>query len=408
MSSVRCGLQIIRDNRITSDYHNHPRWKQMGCLLSGTIVDDKESKLTNDVVDDELQDQIDDKMDEKKEMAKEGVKPKTMEGSGVLDLLRSIPIRGVIEKGAAKLSNLFPSGDENARNIYPGEYHALFKLPKGGVGRANYAGPGTQIVKRIKRGDPPRVPTDQVAQAHDLRYSLARGGDDVRKADVKMVRSLKSLQRENKDSQFNIKPSMRIIQAKMQAENFGLASRDKFISSDTKMNRGDENLLRGKLRELEQKGYGRLDTTTGSNYTQQLAKAGSSVHERVQVDRRRNMRLADIVGSQGLNTKGAFKNRRFQSSRQTGSGQHPGQPAGEGNANVYIQSGSGGWPGTRTVNVHTGAGYKRKRYPGDKLLRKMHKKVKSNKKGRLPLYMNNDYKMAGYLAKKMAPLVMAR
>jgi hypothetical protein len=39
--------------------------------------------------------------------------------------------------------------------------------------------PGTQITKRLKRGDPPRAISDKVAQAHDIRYGLAKGQKEV-------------------------------------------------------------------------------------------------------------------------------------------------------------------------------------------------------------------------------------
>jgi len=41
---------------------------------------------------------------------------------------------------ATALRNLLPSSDENARNGYPGELHAILKLPNGKNGVANYMG----------------------------------------------------------------------------------------------------------------------------------------------------------------------------------------------------------------------------------------------------------------------------
>jgi hypothetical protein len=67
-------------------------------------------------------------------------------GAGLID-----NIKGIIKAGRAAdkfaagpigtvIKNLIPSSDSNARNSFPGERHAILKLPNGRAGIANYMG----------------------------------------------------------------------------------------------------------------------------------------------------------------------------------------------------------------------------------------------------------------------------
>lgn len=58
------------------------------------------------------------------------------------------------------------------------------------VVRSNFSGPGTKVADRIRRGDRGVTTQDKAANAHDIRYSLSKGAEDVRRADNKMVSSL--------------------------------------------------------------------------------------------------------------------------------------------------------------------------------------------------------------------------
>jgi hypothetical protein len=155
-----------------------------------------------------------------------------MSGSGFLD----------------RIKNLIPSSDANARPSYPGEHHAILKLPNGRFGIANYMGPGTNIVKRIKRGDPPRTASDRVAQMHDIEYSLHP--QDSRGADTRMVERLNQVQSKGLDSSFNVNLGKIPIKAKMKAEDKGLLNPRKF-SPDTNMSDNDRSMLQHKLNDLE-------------------------------------------------------------------------------------------------------------------------------------------------------------
>ena len=156
-------------------------------------------------------------------------------------------------RGIANLSNAFPSNKDGlARPIQPGENHAVLKLPGGGVGRANFCGPGTRLDVRLK---PPkavaRTPVDKVCEKHDLDYLVAQSSSDVRRADSRMIRNLSRV----RDSRLNILPSKKAIQAKMKAEDYGLLSKTKFISGDPV---GPVTLKRAKRRQrqLAQQGLG--------------------------------------------------------------------------------------------------------------------------------------------------------
>lgn len=153
----------------------------------------------------------------------------------------------------SSVKNLLPKMDKNARRQYPGEHHALLKLPNGRMGFANYMGPGTEIVKRIKKGDPARTPSDKAAQAHDIRYTL--NPTNQREADEKMLDTLQNIRNSHADSEFNILLAETAIRAKMLSEDkicinpYG-CDEDYVVSEDEKQ------LLLNKLNELEQEGYG--------------------------------------------------------------------------------------------------------------------------------------------------------
>ena len=56
-----------------------------------------------------------------------------------------------------------------------------------------YLGPGTDLKRRLKRGDPGKNRLDCIAKQHDIDYSKARNIRDKWKADEKMVKSIDRL-----------------------------------------------------------------------------------------------------------------------------------------------------------------------------------------------------------------------
>lgn len=168
------------------------------------------------------------------------------EGEGVID---------AFNRGMARLSNAFPSNKDGlARPLQPGEHHAIMKLPGGGVGRANYCGPGSRLDIRLKPPKAvPRTPVDKICEKHDIDYLFSKTPADVRRSDVKMIKNLSRV----KDSRLNIYPSKLGIQAKMKAENFGLLSKTQFIS-DKPVDVMTLKRARRRQKQLQQQGLGNL------------------------------------------------------------------------------------------------------------------------------------------------------
>ena len=56
-----------------------------------------------------------------------------------------------------------------------------------------YAGPGTHLQKRLKRGDKGSNHLDEIAKKHDIPYSKAKNLQDEWKADDKMIQAITKL-----------------------------------------------------------------------------------------------------------------------------------------------------------------------------------------------------------------------
>lgn len=159
--------------------------------------------------------------------------------------------------------NMLPDSDENARPGFPGEMHVPLALPNGKTGQANFMGPGTKVLQRIERGDPPRTEVDKISRAHDLRYTLAQSMEDIREADNKMIRKVDETQAQGKDSTQNIVLA-NAIRAKAFAEDIGALDKEAFArnTSRTYEERGysdsQVSTLKNELASMEQEGYGKL------------------------------------------------------------------------------------------------------------------------------------------------------
>lgn len=160
------------------------------------------------------------------------------------------------------LMKLIPSSDETARAGFPGEQHAILKISPTRFGIANYMGPGTEVVERIKRKDLGRTPADIVAEVHDSMYYLAQLAKTkaeqiklVREADEHMVESLKIIKRDKLDFPFNIAIGMRLIQAKMLAEDAGIFEKGSFGGDLKHLPSADVALVKKNLNFLKSNGY---------------------------------------------------------------------------------------------------------------------------------------------------------
>ena len=170
-------------------------------------------------------------------------------GQGIFDKLSSAI--GLIESGRALkegISDIAEAGSElafgpigtylsnvasekfnknpNWRSGFEGEKHALISS-KWGLTRANWLGPGTQVLKRLERGDPsvdgPKG-LDACAKVHDIAYGLARTEADVRKADNDFLKCLEQV-----ETSFAMKNFVKgLFKTKKLAEDVGFLNPDKF------------------------------------------------------------------------------------------------------------------------------------------------------------------------------------
>jgi len=195
-----------------------------------------------------------------------------MGGEGVIDLAKSgyQKAKNAVTKAAdfyssevgKRVIDLLPDSDENARPGFKGEKHVIMELANGKAGVANFMGPGTEVVKRVARGDKGRTPSDNVAMRHDIDYQIATGMKTKaaqrkagRDADNRMISSIKRLEATGGDARKNILMGKAII-AKTMAEDIGVMSKDKFLGKLEKMSDKDAILLKSKRAELSQMGYG--------------------------------------------------------------------------------------------------------------------------------------------------------
>ena len=79
----------------------------------------------------------------------------------------------------------------------------------------HYAGPGTQLTKRLARGDPGINRLDKIAKQHDIAYSKAKNLQDKWKADDVMIRAIDRLPGKKKLTEKMVK---KIMQAKRRLE----------------------------------------------------------------------------------------------------------------------------------------------------------------------------------------------
>lgn len=112
---------------------------------------------------------------------------------------------------------------------FAGEKHMILPTSKG-LTRANFAGPGTKIHKRMKRGDkgvdgPNGI--DAAAMVHDILYTNANDYNDIQRADTKFINDVS-----NSTQSRAVKTAViGAIKAKNIGEKIGLISKDAFVGS---------------------------------------------------------------------------------------------------------------------------------------------------------------------------------
>lgn len=205
----------------------------------------------------------------------------SMAGEGIVDTVKSVYQKGKMgltsimnnytgDLGTA-IRNAIPDSDNTARSGFSGEKHAILKLQNGKMGVANYMGPGTNVMARLKRGDPGRTETDRASMAHDIRYGLAQNIGDIRDADRIMMTAVDRASRNKTDAPMNIAQA-RLIKAKMGLEDVGLLKKDAFGGKDNIVSPEDKAFLTSKLKGLEQQGYGKKKLLPGDALKIKLLK----------------------------------------------------------------------------------------------------------------------------------------
>jgi len=118
-------------------------------------------------------------------------------------------------KGDGRYQDIVNKISSNPEKLKDGEYHALFYNPKSKfkIEHANYSGPGTDVVNKLKRGVKGVNMVDNVAKLHDINYSLAQSLKDIKTADERMVKKLDEIQRLKQEKKINILPSKLGIKA---------------------------------------------------------------------------------------------------------------------------------------------------------------------------------------------------
>jgi hypothetical protein len=152
---------------------------------------------------------------------------------------------------------LFSKKDKN--KMKDGEKHAILYTDNG-LEPAMFMGPGTQTYERIlelqKEGKPLKGLTeaDTASLLHDIQYGLARNAEDIRKADLHFINTLKEISKKNKDYGFNVFLGRTGIKLKMLLEDLGLSA-DAFTKYGSAQ--GDvEKVYREVEKKLLQEGYG--------------------------------------------------------------------------------------------------------------------------------------------------------
>ena len=172
--------------------------------------------------------------------AKTSYKP-SKRGGGFLDV-----VKGALN-GAANLV-----ADQSINKLMPGELHGLLKLPNGKLARAQYMGPGTHVVERVKRGERGLTAVDTESKWHDIAYGLAKNQADIGAADRHMMAKINEFAREKKDVPWNLNQG-RLIGVKATVDNFkpGLIG-----SSFGGVPEADIPLYQRTKAQLEAQGYG--------------------------------------------------------------------------------------------------------------------------------------------------------
>jgi hypothetical protein len=195
---------------------------------------------------------------------------KIKSGGGLItSMINADKIKNLIQKGydaygsetATKIKNIYVDSFMNpnplSRSGFAGERHLLMNDGS----QANFAGPGTHLMTRIRRGDQPIDILDAQAKQHDIDYKKARNVSDVDKADKRLIKSMEEIKGRN-PMKTVIKVGMK---AKQLAHKIGLP-KNSFTGRNILSDGKSFNLTQQDdkdIAELKQMGYGKVKKVKG-------------------------------------------------------------------------------------------------------------------------------------------------
>jgi len=200
----------------------------------------------------------------------------------------------VLKQGLASATNLFQNkANPLSTPTYPGEIRMPMKgdyAPEPFKGKrmlANFAGPGTHFLKRVKLGHQPVSLLDRISQAHDARYSLATTAEDVRKADLIFMQRIEKEKNNLHPDEYRI--VKHAFEAKMAAEDHKLARTQEAVLTqnvEDGYSNEDRKLMEGVLGTLIQKGEGKKDSeiSPATRLARTMQTIGDVLHPEKTID----------------------------------------------------------------------------------------------------------------------------
>lgn len=139
-----------------------------------------------------------------------------------------------------------------------GEKHPIMYVD-GKFKPGEFLGPGSHVLSKVKEGKKRGIsPVDSVAYRHDLAYSLSKNKKDVRDADLHMLKVLDAIQKDKKDSKFNIYQGKVGIKSKIFLEDKLGVKPERFTSfGDEGYTKKEKDMMQKQMDELTQAGYGK-------------------------------------------------------------------------------------------------------------------------------------------------------
>lgn len=206
-------------------------------------------------------------------------------GSGIFEIGDTI---NKIYEGLKIASRIYSSGpviaaknyygkninpNPNFRPGFAGEKHMILQGTT-----ASFLGPGTNIERRLARGDPPLDGSnglDAQAKIHDIDYMRAKSLGDVRRADRKFIRNIE----QSTGSRAMKTLAKGAIKGKMLAEDVGILDKNKYSQIDIASNKDTKLYGSGPPKLIKTRPMGKYpDSYIRSKIMKQYSKSKGRIH----------------------------------------------------------------------------------------------------------------------------------